>query len=243
MKEHPLPEGKRAEEPLQQGKETKKEKERPASSAAGRRKTHDGYVGLGSDSSSSSTLPSPSPSKNGQPLRQGTPATPREKGSLGGGGKGKPLEQGQKKLNLQPRQKAKVLCLDWHNVFQIQEGWKDVVPDRHINKIWDLQAEKWEIHLISFCGQKRARRWRIKWASVRCIRERCGPWGKAAWAKYLGCSVVMDDNRHILEEALQEGMDVLPVTTWHEKNLWYWGKPFDSFPEAVDHLLMMDGHA
>ena len=164
--------------------------------------------------------------------------------------KGQPLQQGQVQLDpLREGRKGskRVLCLDWHNVFQIKEGWKDVVPGRHINKIWDLQAEQWEIHLISFCGQKRAQEvedWArslpIKWASVRCIRERCGPWGKAAWAKYLGCSVVMDDNRHILEEALQEGMDVLPVTTWHEKHLWYWGKPFDSFPEAVDHLLMMD---
>ena len=68
----------------------------------------------------------------------GTPATPREKGYLSGG-KGKPLGQGQKKLDLQP--KKKVLGLDWHNVFQIQEGWKDVVPDKHIAKVWDLQAE------------------------------------------------------------------------------------------------------
>ena len=247
VKENPLPEGKPAE-PLQEGK--KKEKGRPASSAAGRRKLGGGYVGIGS-SSSNSTLPSPSPSSaSNQPLRQGgqggTPATPREKGYLSGG-KGKPLGQGQKKLDLQP--KKKVLGLDWHNVFQIQEGWKDVVPDKHIAKVWDLQAEGWEVHLISFCGQKRAQEvedWArslpIKWASVRCIRERCGPWGKAAWCKYLGCTVIMDDNKSILEEALQEGIDVLPVTTWHEKHLWYWGKPFDSFPEAVDHLIMMDGH-
>ena len=224
VKENPLPEGKPAE-PLQEGK--KKEKGRPASSAAGRRKLGGGYVGIGS-SSSNSTLPSPSPSSaSNQPLRQGgqggTPATPREKGYLSGG-KGKPLGQGQKKLDLQP--KKKVLGLDWHNVFQIQEGWKDVVPDKHIAKVWDLQAEGWEVHLISFCGQKRAQEvedWArslpIKWASVRCIRERCGPWGKAAWCKYLGCTVIMDDNKSILEEALQEGIDVLPVTTWHEKHL------------------------
>ena len=131
MKEDPLPEGKPAE-PLQQGK--KKEKGRPDSSAAGRRKIGTGYVGIGS-SSSCSTLPSPSPTTSShQPLRQGTPATPREKGSLGGGRK--PLEQGQKK----------------------------------------------------------------------------------------------------------RGLEVLPVTTYHEKHWWYTsGKPFDSFPEAVDHLLMMEG--
>ena len=116
------------------------------------------------------------------------PCAPREKGSLGGGvlqAKGQPLQQGQVQLDpLREGRKGskRVLCLDWHNVFQIKEGWKDVVPDRHINKIWDLQAEQWEIHLISFCGQKRAQEvedWArslpIKWASVRCIRERCGP--------------------------------------------------------------------
>ena len=240
VKEDPLPEGKPAE-PLQQWK--KKEKGRAASSAAGRRKIGNGYVGIGSSSSSCSTLPSPSPSTSShQPLRQGTPATPREKGSLGGGRK--PLEQGQKKSR-------KVLCLDWHNVFQIQEGWKDVVPDRHIQKLWDLQGEGWKIHLVSFCGQKRAQEvedWArslpVKWASVRCIRERCGKWGKTAWAIWLGCTWLCDDNKDICQEALEEGLEVLPVTTYHEKHWWYTsGKPFDSFPEAVDHLLMMEGWA
>ena len=63
---------------------------------------------------------------------------------------------------------------------------------------------------------------------------------KTAWAKWLGCSVLMDDNKDICQEALEEGLEVLPITTHHQKHVWYWGKPFDSFPEAVDHLLMMD---
>ena len=251
VKVGPLPEGKVAE-PLEEGP---KAKGRPASSAAGRRKTGSGYVGLGSDSSSTQPSPSPSTSSSVPPLRKGTPATPREEGSLHkgkGGRKGKPLEQGQ--VDLQPnsrgkplKQGKKVLCLDWHNVFQIQMGGKDCVPDGRIQKVWDLQAENWEIHILSYAGKKMAQEvkawaWSlpVKWASVNCCSERTGKWGKTAWAKWLGCSVVMDDNKDICQEALEEGLEVLPITTQHQRHVWYWGKPFDSFPQAVDHLLMMD---
>lgn len=150
--------------------------------------------------------------------------------------RGKPLKQGKKEL-----------CLDWQGVFQIQMGGKDCVPDGHIQKAWYLQAENWDIHILSYAGKKMAQEvkawaWSlpVKWASVNCCAERTGKWGKTAWAKWLACSVVMDDNKDICQEALEEGLEVLPITTQHQRHVWYWGKPFDSFPEAVDHLLMMD---
>eukprot|EP00434_Breviolum_minutum_P016510 symbB.v1.2.014552.t1/scaffold1051.1/size143026/2 len=77
VKEAPLPEGK----PLQQGEA--KAKSRPASSEKGKRKTDVSYVSIGSDSGSS-TQPSLSRSSSTrgsrQPLKQGTPATPKEAG-------------------------------------------------------------------------------------------------------------------------------------------------------------------
>ena len=229
VKQCPLPEGKVAE-PLQEGSTAG----RPASSAAGRRKTSAGYVGLGSNSSDSSTQQSRSSSvSTGRPLKQGTPATPTERGTL--------------ETRVKLVEKKKVLCLDWHNVFQIQDKWtkKDIVPDLHISKVWDLQAEGWEVHIVSFCGRKRAQEvtsWAyslpLKWASVRTCSERTGKWGKTAWAKWLGCTHLVDDNRSICQEALEEGLEVLPVVSEVEPHIWYWGKPCQSFIEAVDKLLM-----
>ena len=230
VKEAPLPEGK----PLQQGEA--KAKSRPASSAKGKRKTDVGYVPIGSDSGSS-TQPSPSRSSSTrgsrQPLKQGTPATPREKGTL--------------ETRVKLVEKKKVLCLDWHNVFQIQDEWskKDIVPDLHINRVWDLQAEGWEVHILSYCGKRRAHEFHswasslpLKFASVRTCNERTGKWGKTSWAKWLGCTHLVDDNRSICQEALEEGLEVLPVVSEWEPHIWYWGKPCQNFSEAVDRLLL-----
>ena len=230
VKEAPLPEGK----PLQQGEA--KAKSRPASSARGKRRTDVGYVSIGSDSGSS-TQPSPSRSSSTrgsrQPLKQGTPATPREKGTL--------------ETRVKLVEKKKVLCLDWHNVFQIQDEWskKDIVPALHINRVWDLQAEGWEVHILSYCGKRRAQEvhsWAsalpLKFDSVRTCNDRTGKWGKTSWAKWLGCTHLVDDNRSICQEALEEGLEVLPVVSEWEPHIWYWGKPCQNFSEAVDRLLL-----
>ena len=190
VKEAPLPEGK----PLQQGEA--KAKSRPASSAKGKRRTDVGYVSIGSDSGSS-TQPSPSRSSSTrgsrQPLKQGTPATPREKGTL--------------ETRVKLVEKKKSLCLDWHNVFQIQDEWgkKDIVPDLHINRV---------------------------------CRRLGGPHPVLLWQEEGPGSRLVDDNRSICQEALEEGLEVLPVVTEWEPHIWYWGKPCQDFSEAVDRLLL-----
>ena len=79
----------------------------------------------------------------------------------------------------------KRLALDWHNCFQIREHGKDVVPNRHIRAYWDLQAEGWEVVLLSFAGQQRgeevlqwARSLPIKWAGMKIVCCRTGVWAK-----------------------------------------------------------------
>ena len=124
MKVGPLPEGKVAE-PLEEGP---KAKGRPASSAAGRRKKGAGYVGLGSDSSSTQPSPSPSASSSVPPLRKGTPATPKEGGSLGKGDgkKGKPLQEGTCNPSPSPckkgRRKSPKSCA-WTGTMSSKSRW------------------------------------------------------------------------------------------------------------------------
>ena len=47
------------------------------------------------------------------------------------------------------------MAIDWHGVFQISEWGQDKVRDSHIAALWDLQAEGFENHLVSYCGWKR----------------------------------------------------------------------------------------
>ena len=132
------------------------------------------------------------------------------------------------------------LALDWHNCFQIREHGKDVVPNRHIRAYWDLQAEGWEVVLVSFAGQQRgeevlqwARSLPIKWAGMKIVCCRTGVWGKAAWAKHFQCTHVLDDTPEILRESLEKGLEVLPISTYWERHQWAKNQGIPVYPDFV----------
>eukprot|EP00435_Cladocopium_sp_Y103_P053550 s2178_g17.t1 len=193
-------------DPLQKGRQEKK-----------RGKVDDNhYVSLGTDSSSSSVAAAQPPTPPKPSRLSGTPAQAEKLGLP---------ERPQRPPKRQPLQKR--LALDWHNCFQIREQGRDVVPNRHIRAFWDLQSEGWEIFLLSFAGQRRgdevlawAKSLPIKWAGMKVACARCGPWGKAAWALHHQCTHVLDDCPEILQESLEKGLEVLPISTYWERHQW-----------------------
>ena len=142
-----------------------------------KQRTSRGYASLGSESASSSRASS----------QKGTPAQPARMSLLEPlqkrQGVTEPLEKRQEiPRPLEIRQR---LALDWHNVFQLTHKGEDYVPNAHIRAFWDLQAEGFEIYLLTFCGRERgdtvvkwAKSLPIKWGYIKVVGDRCGPWGK-----------------------------------------------------------------
>ena len=171
-------------------------------------KVDEGYVGLGNSSSSSSN-PMSQPSPPPQPKRlKGTPSA-QQKESFP-----------ERRPPTPPRKKPleQRLALDWRNCMQVKEYGRDLVPDRNIRAVWDLQAEGWEVCLLSFAGNaqgERVRKWAkslpIKWADITIVGERKGPDGKAAAALHLGCTHLVDDHAGICQESLEKGLLVFPI--------------------------------
>ena len=197
-----------------------------------KQRTSRGYVSLGSESASSSRASS----------QKGTPAQPARMSLLEPlqkrQGVTEPLEKRQEiPRPLEIRQR---LALDWHNVFQLAYRGEDYVPNAHIRAFWDLQAEGFEIYLLTFCGRERgdtvvkwAKSLPIKWGYIKVVGDRCGPWGKAEWAKHLGCTHLVDDNADICKESLEKGLKVYPVTTRHEHHTWAKKEGLETYRDFV----------
>ena len=185
------------------------------------------YVSLGTSSSSSSLAQPPTPPK---PSRlRGTPAQPEREG----------LPERQPPTP-PPKPLKKRLALDWHNCFQIREKGEDVVPNSHIRAYWDLQADGWEIFLLSFAGRERGQevlQWAkslpIKWAGMKIVTERTGCWGKAEWALHFKCTHVLDDTPEILRESLEKGLKVVPISTYWERHQWAKKQGIQVYPDFV----------
>ena len=197
-----------------------------------KQRTSRGYVSLGSESASSSRASS----------QKGTPAQPARMSLLEPlqkrQGVTEPLEKRQEiPRPLEIRQR---LALGWHNVFQLAYRGEDYVPNAHIRAFWDLQAEGFEIYLLAFCGRERgdtvvkwAKSLPIKWGYIKVVGDRCGPWGKAEWAKHLGCTHLVDDNADICKESLEKGLKVYPVTTRHEHHTWAKKEGLETYRDFV----------
>jgi hypothetical protein len=134
----------------------------------------------------------------------------------------------------------KRLALDWHNCFQIREKGEDVVPNSHIRAYWDLQADGWEIFLLSFAGRERgeevlqwAKSLPIKWAGMKIVTHRTGCWGKAEWALHFKCTHVLDDTPEILRESLEKGLKVVPISTYWERHQWAKKQGIQVYPDFV----------
>lgn len=186
------------------------------------------YVSLGTSPSSSSLAQPPTPPK---PSRlRGTPAQPEREG----------LPERQPPTPPPPKPLKKRLALDWHNCFQIREKGEDVVPNSHIRAYWDLQADGWEIFLLSFAGRERgeevlqwAKSLPIKWAGMKIVTHRTGCWGKAEWALHFKCTHVLDDTPEILRESLEKGLKVVPISTYWERHQWAKKQGIQVYPDFV----------
>ena len=206
--------------PLQKGQNQPKKK--------GKLDGRQQYVSLGTSSSSSSLAQPPTPPK---PSRlRGTPAQPEREG----------LPERQPPTPPPPKPLKKRLALDWHNCFQIREKGEDVVPNSHIRAYWDLQADGWEIFLLSFAGRERGQevlQWAkslpIKWAGMKIVTERTGCWGKAEWALHFKCTHVLDDTPEILRESLEKGLKVVPISTYWERHQWAKKQGIQVYPDFV----------
>ena len=206
--------------PLQKGQNQPKKK--------GKLDGRQQYVSLGTSSSSSSLAQPPTPPK---PSRlRGTPAQPEREG----------LPERQPPTPPPPKPLKKRLALDWHNCFQIREKGEDVVPNSHIRAYWDLQADGWEIFLLSFAGRERgqevlewAKSLPIKWAGMKIVTERTGCWGKAEWALHFKCTHVLDDTPEILRESLEKGLKVVPISTYWERHQWAKKQGIQVYPDFV----------
>ena len=146
MKEDPLPEGKAAE-PLQEGK--KEKGDLPV--------VHPpkGELLVAMWGWAAPAFPAPAPAPRVVILERRDPSHTKREWVFGSSveppsqrlalairaGAAGPLETRE----MDPR------CCAWTGT-----SWKDTVPDRRIQKVWDLQPAGWQIHLVSFCGQKRA---------------------------------------------------------------------------------------
>ena len=205
--------------PLQKGQNQPKKK--------GKLDGRQQYVSLGTSSSSSSLAQPPTPPK---PSRlRGTPAQPEREG----------LPERQPPTP-PPKPLKKRLALDWHNCFQIREKGEDVVPNSHIRAYWDLQADGWEIFLLSFAGRERgeevlqwAKSLPIKWAGMKIVTHRTGCWGKAEWALHFKCTHVLDDTPEILRESLEKGLKVVPISTYWERHQWAKKQGIQVYPDFV----------
>ena len=186
------------------------------------------YVSLGTSSSSSSLSQPPTPPK---PSRlRGTPAQPEREG----------LPERQPPTPPPPKHLKKRLALDWHNCFQIREKGEDVVPNSHIRAYWDLQADGWEVFLLSFAGRERgeevlqwAKSLPIKWAGMKIVTHRTGCWGKTEWALHFKCTHVLDDTPEILRESLEKRLKVVPISNYWERHQWAKKQGIQVYPDFV----------
>ena len=75
---------------------------------------------------------------------------------------------------------------------------------------------------------------------VRDCTQKTGSQGKVALFKSWGVKIVFDDNKEVCQEAMENGMQVWPITTPHENHQWFADlgfRPSRTFAIAVGEFL------
>ncbi|CAE7611739.1 unnamed protein product [Symbiodinium sp. CCMP2592] len=195
---------------------------------------------VGAKSSNSSEQPSkeeqqPKPLKKGnsseQPSKEEQQPKPLKKGNKQQpkGSVGKAVQGKGKAVAAEGVLQAAKLCLDWHQVLQL--GKENEIRPMWSASVRALKQAGWEVFIISFVTPTHnearvqemyrmleAANIRDQVTGVWTCPERGGPNGKVALATSLGCSLILDDNPVILQEALEKGLKVFAITTKRERH-------------------------
>ena len=159
--------------------------------------------------------------------------------------KKKPLAKGIP-VQLQMKNSRKI-AVDWHGVLVINDVY-DPSNNRWLQCLADLG---YEVHLLSFCGIRRAREvhsWAWEewqgWASVSFTWEKEGKDGKAEWRKKWDVCKMIDDNPGICLECIQEGIKAYPICSlatlrgYKFKQAQKLSACFSTFQAAVTDILL-----
>lgn len=159
--------------------------------------------------------------------------------------KKKPLAKGIP-VQLQVKNSRKI-AVDWHGVLVINDVY-DPSNNRWLQCLADLG---YEVHLLSFCGIRRAREvhsWAWEewqgWASVSFTWEKEGKDGKAEWCKKWDVCKMIDDNPGICLECIQEGIKAYPICSlatlkgYKFKQAQKLSACFSTFQAAVTDILL-----
>ena len=159
--------------------------------------------------------------------------------------KKKPLAKGIP-VQLQMKNSRKI-AVDWHGVLVINDVY-DPSNNRWLQCLADLG---YEVHLLSFCGIRRAREvhsWAWEewqgWASVSFTWEKEGKDGKAEWCKKWDVCKMIDDNPGICLECIQEGIKAYPICSlatlkgYKFKQAQKLSACFSTFQAAVTDILL-----
>lgn len=124
-----------------------------------------------------------------------------------------------------PCKRVSHIMVDFHNVLEINER----IPLEHSRSMEELLS-KFKVAVCSFCGPKRAEDvrklisgmpWFPKLHKFFTVTKRHGPGSKGSWCEKLGCQVLMDDSGDILQDALEKGVRIMPITTKRDNHIWF----------------------
>ena len=221
----------RTEEKSERKKERKEREEMEARAAAVVETPPDWNMSSSSSNSSSSkgTAARPSASAQGSFDKREPEAKPCEHGSFD---KREPKqtppdrevpELKQRSLVWQKSPKYRV-CVDWFNtIYLLGQG----VPDENAAALRNLISRGYDVFLLSYCGHRReqevralAQQMDVRWSGLHFTRAKDGPWGKAAFARWLNCHIVIDDDESVLWECHMQGFQYHAIQTNKKKHFW-----------------------
>ena len=248
---------------VKEKKEREEREEMEARAAAGVETPPDWNMSSSSSSSSSSkgkaagkgTPARPSASAHGSFDKREPAARPSEHGSFD---KREPKQmeapgsEGRVVSDLNPRNKLEQrrlvwqkspkyrVCVDWFNtIYLAGKG----VPDENAAALRKLISRGYDVFLLSFCGHKREQEVRalaqemdVRWSGLHFTRAKDGPWGKAAFARWLGCHIVIDDDESVLWECHMQGFQYHAIQTTRKEHFWA-NQVHPNLVEAVEAIL------
>ena len=232
---------------VKEKKERKEREEMEARAAAGVETPPDWNMSSSSSNSSSSkgTAARPSASAQGSFDKREPEAKPCEHGSFD---KREPEqappdrevpELKQRRLVWQKSPKYRV-CVDWFNTIYLQgQG----VPDENAAALRNLISRGYDVFLLSYGGHRReqevralAQQMDVRWSGLHFTRAKDGPWGKAAFARWLNCHIVIDDDESVLWECHMQGFQYHAIQTNKKKHFWA-NSVHPSLVDAVQAIL------
>ena len=138
------------------------------------------------------------------------------------------------------------VMVDYHNVLSLDDY---ISPQRSAAMVKLLDAGV-KVTVCSWCYRNRAAKvmghmrrqpWFGRLEACFTTEHRTGPTGKSGICKERGCQAIMDDSGDILEAALEEGIEIFPISTSRTRHGWWLkggGRIFDSFEHAVEEYLL-----